>query len=249
MFELLREETRKEWINLKRYPLNTLGYLITMYALFLVAFLGIKMIPGSSPAFADNFLVNYILWSFCMAMFQSITSTISSESMLGTLQKMFLSRYPVLAIFLTRAVVSIFFNAIILVSLALLATLTTGKSMEINWLLIVQAMLISAPSIWGMGMILGALALLAKRIGSLMMIMNFVLVAFVAVDSTKNPVFMFLPFATAADYAQSLSHGGIGDTRLLLIAAVNSAVYLVLGSVIFLAAVRAAKEKNLLSEY
>src|SRR5690625_6064875 len=71
---LLKANTRKEYIELKRYLPNTLAMLFTFYFIFLGMFLGIQVIgdPGSQDVNTQYVIVNYIFWFMAFMIINSI---------------------------------------------------------------------------------------------------------------------------------------------------------------------------------
>ncbi|PIB67219.1 ABC transporter, partial [Pseudomonas sp. 2822-17] len=128
-FNLLKANTSKEYIELKRYLPNTIAMIITFYAIFLGMFFGIQIVgdPSTQDANIQYVIVNYIFWFLAMMIINSVGWQITGEAMRGTLEQLSMSPMGIWKIMMMRLVASTIINFIIIVVLLYSSMLTTGQ--------------------------------------------------------------------------------------------------------------------------
>lgn len=86
--QLIKANTRMEFIEMKRYLPNTLSMIATIYIIFLGMLLGINVIgdPAQAEANIQHVIVNYIFWYLTLVTLTNIGFTITMEATRGTLR-------------------------------------------------------------------------------------------------------------------------------------------------------------------
>lgn len=105
---LLKANTRKEYIELKRYLPNTIAMIFTFYIIFLGMFAGIQLIgdPSAQDINTQYAIVNYIFWFLAMMVMNNIGWEITNEAMRGTLEQLCMSPMGIWRIMVTRLISS-----------------------------------------------------------------------------------------------------------------------------------------------
>ena len=129
----------------------------------------------------------------------------------------------------------------------------TGYWLKIDLISILIPIFLGIFSILGIGLIFGGLALIFKKIQSLLNIVQYFLIALVAITPESNTISAIIPFNYAAGMIFSTMMGGNSFTDFSLydygITIGNSIIYLILGLVVFNQCVKIAKSKGLLGQY
>lgn len=241
-----------EW---RRYAFNSVSYLITIYLVFLLLFFGAQFVAGPAGVSGErleDLLTGYLVWMFAMMAYTELAYSISNESQVGTLEQLFLSPSGFLWITAGRMLGNFIVN-LVLNSTALAAIMfTTGQTLNLQLGSTVPLLLAVVFQSYGLGLALGGLALMFKRIQSSFQILQFLMVGLVAVP-VGVPGSEFLPLThTSRLINRVMVDGetlfGMGWTDLALAAAVT-ALWLAVGVVVFNLCDRRARERGLLGRY
>lgn len=255
MLEVLRVNLSKQLIEMRRYLPNTVGELVTFYAVFLLLFLGIQTM--GDPAQADGniryVIVSNAFWMLLVMTFMTMASELANEAIRGTLEQLYMSPQPAWLIILARAVSNLGIYVILTVLIVVLAMLTSGQWLSFT---VPAALLLGIPTmaaILGLGFIGAGLALVFKQIGSLLQIGQFVLMAMAFAPVGVLPGLELLPAMKGIDLVRSVA---VGEPQLANIPAadwwllgLNGAVWLALGLGTFRLLERRALNRGLLGKY
>lgn len=130
---------------------------------------------------------------------------------------------------------------------------TTGNYLEIKILSILPPILIGIISILGIGLICGGLAIIFKKINSLLDIIQYFLIAFIMISPNNKLIYNLLPFRPSSDKVMAIILGGqtlkdftINEYAIMI---GNSLLYFIIGIIVFNRSVTYAKRKGLLGGY
>ena len=100
-FNVLSANVRKVGIELMRYLPNTISMIVTFYAIFLLFFLGIRVVGGGamSGESSEYLIVSMMLWFLALMAMQGIGWEITNEATRGTLEQLYMSPCGHLAYF------------------------------------------------------------------------------------------------------------------------------------------------------
>lgn len=257
LFKVSLERTVKE---LYRYKFNTISNFLIFYVLFMFMFSGVKSFGismGVSPIdMGDNlegFIVGYFLWTIIMFAYSNIAYGIINDASRGTLEQLNMSGISLSQIVIVRGFANLLLDIIFSIILLLFIMKQTGYWIEMDIISILIPIFLGIFSILGIGLIFGGLALIFKKIQSLLNIVQYFLIALVATIPESNIISAALPFNYAAGMIFSVMKGGnsFRDFSILDYGLIigNSIIYLVLGLVVFNQCVRIAKGRGLLGQY
>ncbi|XMB86371.1 ABC transporter permease [Mycoplasmatota bacterium WC44] len=253
---LLKSFFKKEYILFKRYFFNSIGGLVTIYIIFLLIFLGYKGLIGNSPNFGRNvegLIVGYTLWMFALVCYQEISANISIECREGTLEQLYMSAYPFRWILIVRTLASVLFSFIIIGIMTTLLMVTTGRYLNIDLLSIIPVILLTLLCFYSIGLMIGGITLVFKKIGSFLQIIQFAIVGFIVAPISKVAWFRFLPGTLGSKMISKIMIGGesIFDFSVyqILELAIIGIVYLILGSIVYKICENKAMEKGILGHY
>jgi hypothetical protein len=174
---VLRGEIERLWLTLARYPLEAVASLVMFGGMFLVfAYLGTLKAGQLSPFDSDPrvLAVLYAVWLLVSTAAGGSTGQIGADAATGVLEGLFLTATPVARIFEMRALAHALQGA------AMGAVLLAAFCLGTRWLpspvlLITLAVCLVGCTLAGLGLALAlaGAALLSKRVGALMIPVNF----------------------------------------------------------------------------
>lgn len=251
------ERTIKE---MSRYRFNTISEVLYLYVLFLAMFLGIKSFGtdfGISPidmgSNLEGFIVGYFIWTIMVMTYSGVAYGITNDAARGTLEQLNMSGIKLSTIVTVRSLSDLLINLIISIALLFIIIVTTNYHFEIKIFSILLPVFIGIFSILGIGLIFGGLALIFKKIQSLLNIVQYSLIAFIMVSPENKIIYNLLPFRPAADIVMLSMRRGLSIIDLSIYDYVimigNSVLYFSIGLFIFNKCVKLAKIKGLLGQY
>ncbi len=257
MLRIIAIEFKRGLLNLRRYPLEMVGQLVVITLIFYGLFLGARYIAGPAAQFGgrlDALVVGYVLWTLSLFAIGDLSWGLMNEAREGTLEQVFLSPYGPARVYLARNAASLLimlgFNLVILFVLLLLTGAHLHFAGAAVWPL--AAALLGA---YGVGFMLGALALYFKRIQAFLNLFQFVMMflvmtPFERIEGPGRMAGMLLPITPGAGMLRGLlARGEPFDMHLFALALANGLVYLLVGLWVFTYAVRLTKERGLLGGY
>ncbi|GGD00647.1 hypothetical protein GCM10007216_34230 [Thalassobacillus devorans] len=255
LWNVIRVNTKKEYVEMKRYFANTLSLLLTFYIIFLAMFFGIQVIgdPAEAGANTQFIIVNYIFWYFAMMTLQSIGWTVSDEAMRGTLEQLYMSPMGAWRILLSRLSGMIFIHFLIVILLLFLSMLTTGEWLNLNPAATIPILLLTIASMIGVGFMIAGLSIIFKQISAFLQILQFIIMGLTFVPLSVAPYLIAAPFVKGVDMTRqimihnyTLADFSISDYSWLI---ANAVVYGIIGVSVYLACERYAMKKGLLGHY
>ena len=252
---VLLANLRKVATEMRRYLPNTISTVITFYALFLMVFLGIRVLgaPGSADTNVQYAIVGTALWFLALMAMQSIGWEITQEAMRGTLEQLYMSPVGAWRILLARMVGRIVVNLIMIVLMVSLSMLTARQWLNLDIVTLLPILFLTIIGMLGVGFMVAGLSLIYKQVDSLLQIAQFVFLALVAVPLSALPLLELAPVVKGADMVRGVMVEGRSLTGFSgldwLSLAVNAAVYFLLGLFLYKRAERRALNRGLLGQY
>lgn len=251
------ERTIKE---LSRYKFDTISDVLILYVLFMAMFLGIKSFGisfGISPinmgSNLEGFIVGYFLWTIMMMTYSDIAYGLINDANRGTLEQLNMSGIKLSTIVTVRSLSNLLINLTVSIVLLFIIIVTTNYQFEIKIFSILLPVFIGIFSILGIGLIFGGLALIFKKIQSLLNIVQYFFIALVMVSPENEIIYNLLPFRPAADKVMLSMREGLSFIEFSIvdygIMIGNSILYFSIGLFVFNKCVKLAKMKGLLGQY
>ncbi len=257
LFKVSLEKTVKE---LYRYKFNTISNFLIFYVLFMCMFLGVRQfglsLGASSIDMGNNlegFIVGYFLWTIIMFAYSNIAYSIINDANRGTLEQLNMSNLSLSQIVVVRSFSNLLLDIIFSIILLLFIMKTTGYWLQIDIISILIPIFLGIFSILGIGLIFGGLALIFKKIQSLLNIVQYFLIVLVAAFPENIIISAILPFNYAAGMIFDTMMGGVSFMEFsaleYAIVVGNSLIYFILGLIVFNQCVKIAKSRGLLGQY
>lgn len=244
----------RTFIELRRYPINFLGSLLTYLLVFFMIFYGGNAIaPEGFEESLDAIIVGYFLLTTVLSTFFALSGRINTEAKYGTLELLYVSpfRFPVV---MATAVVS---NLVVSVTIGVvnlsIVLVVTGERLTIDLLTVVPILVLTLCHAIGLAFLLGGIALIYKRIRGFFSMLQFAIIVIISFSLTDMFWPRLLPVGQGAAMLNDAMTEGVGllefhpfDHVLLVTTAV---VYLLIGYLSFHLAQHFARQRGLLDDY
>ncbi|RIH83337.1 ABC transporter permease [Calidithermus roseus] len=239
-----------------RYPLEVLGGVLGAVVVFALFFSGVRYLAG--PTFfgerLEALVVSLLAWTLAFSLLSHMASTLAEEALAGLLEQLALTRPGLLGVVLVRSAVSLFQIGLLNIPVFLAILLTSGAWLDFHPLTLLPLATLALGAL-GLGLFLGGLALVYKRLGQLLSLLQFpllglFLIRFEALVWPWGILGYFLPLApSAAALRLLLGPGENPGPGLLWLAGANTLAYLALGVGFFRRALRQARQQGVLGTY
>lgn len=252
---LLRANTKKEYIELVRYLPNTLAMLFTFYIIFIGMFLGIQIVgdPTTQDMNIQYVIVNYIFWFLTMAIVGNVGWQITNEAMRGTLEQLSMSPMGIWRIMTARLIGSTILNFLMMIALLYLSMFTTGQWLNFDLVTIIPILIVTFIGMFGLGFIIAGISIIFKQVQAFLQILQFILAGLTFVPLSVAPILTYFPFVKGVDLVRDVMIHHLTFSEIswldLGILTLNSIVYFGLGLFFFLLCERIAMKRGLLAHY
>ncbi len=246
---------RKVAIEMRRYLPNTISMIVTIYAIFLMFFLGIKFIgnPSSAEANTQYMIVTTVMWFLTLMAMQGIGWEITTEATRGTLEQLYMSPVPAWFILFARMLATILLNLVVYAVILLLIMATSSQWLRFDLLTLLPLFFISILGMIGVGFMVAGLALIFKQIQAFLQIAQFIFLAMVAVPIGLSPYLELVPVVRASSMIREAMTSGVSlfdfGANAWLLLSLNAFVYFSLGLLIYKWAETRAMNLGLLGQY
>lgn len=255
MITLLSTVLRRRVIEVMRYPLELVSGIVIFYLFFLMLFLGARTFGGESVRTGDTLsaiAIGYVVFVLAQQSYQAIGQQLLLESTQGTLEQLAMS-----PVGLRRVLLTDFFSQTLIFGctfgiVIFPIMLTTGRWLHFD-LGVVPILAVMMSGIVGVGLTMGGLAIVFKRIQTLGQIVGFTFLLLVAAPVRDQPFLKLLPLAHGNTLLREvtvnrLSLIDIGAAELLTLLAVNGG-WMLLGLIVFGRMEKQARQRALLGQY
>lgn len=256
---------KAEWVMLigevKQYLFNYIFYNIGLFFVFIGLFYAFKQ-DGTKDA--TVLLYGLIIWQLCNTAINYLSNVIQDESMLGTLEQIFMTRTSVFSVFFSKLIVNLVFGMIkIAIVFILCVFIFDVQDILVNLgiinIYIFIITIITVFSFYCLGLLFGGMALFFKRVNSFCSMLTYLLLFFtnitVPIESLPaliQPISYAIPITWAVRLINLLVFGA-ADTSIITINfigfIITSGLYLVGGVIAFNLSIKRAKELGKLGQY
>lgn len=251
------EELRIGFEEAWNYRMNFISEVITMLVLyfsliFMNSGTSLSLIYSSGEVGSKELLlVGYMLWSFSIMSINTMSDTISCESTAGTLEHKYMSIIPMGVLNLAIFVQSFVMESLIISVILIASKIVFNISISFNIMSII-IMLITLVGMYGIGMILGGIALKEKKIGKIVFILQII---FLFISDTIThisdtiKISKLIPLTLGNDLIrESITYGNISLNKLYTLILISLA-WVIIGIIIFKVFEKKAKKDGVLGYY
>ncbi|MBV0902213.1 ABC transporter permease [Haloarcula salina] len=252
--DLARAVLYREYLLFVRYPANAVGGIVISVFFFALLFYGGRMLAGRAVTDSiEGIVVGYFLWTLSVGAYQSISSDIASEAQWGTLERHVMTPFGFAPVALFKGVAKVvrtFLTSTIILAVMLLITDTT---LQLSAVTVVAVASLTIASVLGLGFAAGGVAVLYKRIGNWLNLLQFGFILLISAPVFDLGWTRLLPLAHGSALLQRAMVDGTrlwafpaADLALLVGVAVG---YVLLGYVVFRYTTRRARRLGVLGDY
>lgn len=248
---------QRDWAMMKRYIVNTVSSLVSIYLIFLLIFVGFKNLSGYVATGAlegtmEGTVIGFFVWTFTIMAFSDLAWSLLSEAQAGTLEQLYLAPCGFKWVCGSTMISSFALNFIPILILLVIMMATTGQWLNLDFISLIPLLLITVLGAYGFGFALGGLALIFKRIQAIFQIFQFVFIGFLVIPQ-RVAWAKFLPLSMGNSLIYDVMVDG---TRLwelpfgsVLTALLVGVAYLAIGIIMFSLCENIAKDRGLLGHY
>nr|WP_181686061.1 ABC transporter permease [Halorhabdus salina] len=253
-YHLLKAVIYRDLIIWLRYPVNAATGLLVTLIFFGLMFYGGRMVAGQAITDTiEGLIVGYFLWTLAQGSYYGITSAIQAEASWGTLERHFMTPFGFGPVILAKSIAvtlrTFLTSAVVLAVMLVL----TGQTLALPVVTVVVVAWLAVASVFGLGLAMGGLSVLYKRINNVVNLLQFVFIALISAPVFEIPWLRLLPLVQGSAMLQESMREGVNlwafepvDLTLLVGTAV---LYLGLGYGVFLLTTRRARRLGVLGDY
>jgi ABC-2 type transport system permease protein len=248
----LRVTVEKRIALLRRYLLNSVMQVVAFFLMFALLFFGGRRVaPAAINDSLAGIVVGFFVWTMAARAYNNVSKQIETEARWGTLEQLTMSPFGIERVVFFNSAVSIFGSlAFGLVVLGLMV-FTTDTALTVPPGVALLGLLTVTPVI-GLGLGLGGLSLIYKRIGAITGLMQLFLVAFVSLPLDANPLVAAVPLTLGTRLLETTMRAGTitaVDPLLFAVLLAKFVVYLLLGFGSLHYLQRVARRRGVLGQY
>jgi len=251
---LARAVLYREYLVFVRYPANAVGGIVVALFFFGVLFYGGRMLAGRALTDSiEGLVVGYFLWTLAVGAYAAISNDIGSEVQWGTLERHVTTPFGFAPVILLKGVAKLVRTFITSGVVLAVMLVVTGTTLQLDALTVVVVAALAVTSVLGVGFAAGGIAVLYKRIGNWLNLLQFGFVLLVSAPAFDLWWLRLLPLAHGSALLQRAMVDGTrlwefpaADLALLVGVAV---AYLALGYVVFRYTTGRARRLGVLGDY
>jgi ABC-2 type transport system permease protein len=252
--QLAKAVLYREYLIFVRYPANAVGGVLIALLFFGFLFYGGQLLAGQAITDSiEGIVVGYFLWTLSVGAYSAISNDIGSEVQWGTLERHVMTPFGFAPVALLKGVAKVVRTFITSTVILVVMLLVTGTTLQFNLLTVVPIATLSIVSVLGLGFAAGGVAVLYKRIGNWLNLLQFGFVPLISAPAFDIWWAPALPLVTGSSLLQQAMVDGTrlwqfppADLAILVVTAVG---YLLGGYVVFRLATRRARRLGVLGDY
>jgi ABC-2 type transport system permease protein len=253
-YRLLRAVVYRDLLVWARYPVNAVTGLVLGVFFFGLMFYGGRAVAGQALTDSiEGLIVGYFLWTLALGAYQGVNRDIQSEASWGTLERHYMTPFgfgPVVFAKGVAVVARTFLTSFVVLAAMLVMT---GTALDLNLVTVVVVGTLAVASAMGLGLAMGGLSVLYKRIGNVASLLQFALIGFISAPALDVPLAGALPLARGSAMLQRAMNDGVRlwefEPTALAVLVGTAVGYLAVGYGVFVLATRRARRLGVLGDY
>ena len=196
MLNLFVTMFKRGLIEMRRYAFDTISGMVTIYVFFMLIFRGAQSLVKQSPGGGDTLsaiIVGFMVWTLALFTGSDTAFVMSQEAQVGTLEQLAMSRFGLVRVVLARFVAGLFTQLLLILALLVVIMASTGKWLNLDLASVLPLMLLTIAGVQGVGLIMGGLAVIFKRVQNALNVFQFLFVAIIAAPLAQFPFVKYLP--------------------------------------------------------
>lgn len=260
---MIKAELKRDWLFVRRYPLEPLSFLAIMFIIMLAFLWGVKtVLPEKTDFDPRSIILGYSLLNFIMGTQMGWSGGIQNESQTGTLEQLCISPHPLAIILLSRGLAQFLRHSLYFGVLLAALSLTVGNmEFAIPLYLILPVLFLTAWGLYGIAYLFAGITLIFKRVGFFFQIVNFGFLALFwmppeQLTGWQKFLYFHFPLTLGMNNLKRVMIDGWGFGELmrardggLVPFAATSILFMLAGYVFFRHMEKRARSQALLSQY
>jgi ABC-2 type transport system permease protein len=249
---LLRVTVEKRFNLFRRYLFNSVFGVVSLFLLFVLALFGGQQVaPTVIDGSKSGLVVGFFVWTMAVAAYNDISQQIETEAEWGTLEQLSMSPFGIGTVVFVNSLVYVAGGLVSGVSVLVLMLFVADVPLSIPPGVIPVGLLAVFPVV-GLGLLLGGLTLIYKRVQAVGGIIQLGFVAFIALPLDAHPLVAVVPLTLETRLLETTMQAGtITAVQPSMLAALvaKSVGFLVVGFGAFYLLQREARRRGVLGQY
>lgn len=255
MMTSFKSELWRQLYLYKRYPFNYISDFFLLILMFMAIFWGGSLVGGGVVGSSLNALVvGYVLWTLIQNTVTQMGMTVTNQASNGILEQQYLMPISSKRLFFNRSIANILFSLIQTILILLTLMLFTGHLITFPIVIIIPFILALITTI-GLGYLIVSLALRFKRIGSTLVIFQYIYLGVLLIDFENfsfglRILSCLLPISPMVSWIRlAVNHRSYDMTFYLVGTVFNAIMWLIIGLAIFTLTDKYVKRSGTLALY
>lgn len=249
---LVRVTVEKRFALFRRYLFNSVTGTISLFLLFAVAFFGgQQVVPTALDGSESGLIVGFFVWTMAVGAYTDISSQIETEAEWGTLEQLFMSPFGLSRVVFLNSIVYVAGGVVSGLVVLGMMLLTTGSTLSVPPGVLILAPLTVVPVI-GVGLVLGGLTLIYKKVQAISGIIQLGFVVFIALPLDAHPLVSIVPLTLGTRILETTMQEGTitaVQTGLVVLLAAKAIVFLGGGFIGLHLLQREARQRGVMGQY
>ncbi|QSW99215.1 ABC transporter permease [Haloterrigena alkaliphila] len=251
---LLRAVIYRDLLIWVRYPVNAGLRLFINLLFFGMLFYGGTLLAGQAIADSlEGLIVGYFLWTLSTGAYSGLVNDVRAEASWGTLERHYVTPFGFGPVVLAKAVAIVFRTFLTSAVVLAVMLLVTETRLDIHLTTVVPVATLAITSALGLGLAMGGLSVLYKRIDSVVNLLGFAFVGLISAPAFDLWWTAALPLVQGSAMLQLAMTEGVRlwefDPVALAVLVGTALGYLGLGYLVFRFATRRARRLGVLGDY
>jgi len=195
-------------------------------------------------------LVGYIAWTLSISAISSVGNEISSELSKGTFYRKMHSKYPLVILYLGDLIASFVTQIVVIAGLLIIAKVFWNVSISFSFTIVI-ALIINLLGMYGIGLIVGGLSVLYKRIGAIVLLIQLGMLFItdtIPISQSLLAVTKVIPLSPCNEVIRTCLSNNV-DTYSFVMLLLSSAIWIIIGGMVFYMSIRKAQRRGNLLYY
>jgi len=253
-YHLMKAVIHRDLVIWLRYPVNAATGILMALIFFGLIFYGGRLVAGQAiDDTIEGLIVGYFLWTLAQGAYFGITNDVQAEAGWGTLERHFMTPFGFGPVILAKSI-AVVLRTFLTSAVVLAAMLVmTGRSLELPLVTVVVVAALAVASAFGLGLAMGGLSVLYKRINNVANLLQFAFIGLISAPVFEIPWTRILPLVQGSALLQVVMRDGDRlwelDPLALAILVGTAGFYLGAGYLAFVLATRRARRLGVLGDY
>ncbi len=253
-YHLLRAVVYRDLVVWVRYPVNAVLGLITAVFFFGLMFYGGTLVAGQAISDTiEGLVVGYFLWTLSVGAYSGVVSDVRSEASWGTLERHYMTPFGFGPVVLAKSLAIVFRTFVTSAAVLAAMLLMTGTTLQVNLLTVLPVAALAIAGALGLGLAMGGLGVLYKRIGNVVNLLQFAFVGLISAPAFELWWAPLLPLVQGSAMLQQAMTDGVRLWEFapldMAVLVATAALYLGIGYAGFALATRRARRLGVLGDY